>query len=715
MGAGIGFAALFIFSSHGGEGKVQGKLNDPYLWLENVHGEQPLGWVEHENARTLKILASDPAYKSDFDSVLAILDAEDRIPFGDIDRQYVFNFWQDEKNPKGLWRRTTIADYESASPHWVTLLDVDKLAESERENWVFKGAACSPRLERCVLSLSRGGGDATVVREFDLATNSFLKEGFTLPEAKSSAAYLDEDTILFGTDFGKGSLTTSGYPRIVKMWKRGTPIADAKVALEGKPGDVSVVPSVLRAPDKSLGVILRATSFFETEYYLPGAAGQWTKLPLPRSTYVHGMTGGQLVFTLRGDWTTPEGRKVAKGSLVAMAVKPFLDGGKLPPVVVLYAPGPRDSVEQVVTGRDAVYAAIYENVVGSIHAFRFDAGNNAWKDLRLELPGGGATHVVATNDYGPEAQFRFESFLVPTTLYADEGSDRPRAIKSLPARFDANGLSTTQFAAISADGTKIPYFVVAPAGSGSPKPTVLYGYGGFEISQTPWYWANAGRLWLAKGGVIAVANIRGGGEFGPAWHDVAVKTHRQRSFDDFAAVARDLEARRITTPRQLGIMGGSNGGLLVSTVMTQHPELFGAVVCQVPLIDMLRYTKIGAGASWVGEYGDPDNPAMRTAILKYSPYQNVKAGATYPPVLFVTATSDDRVTPAHARKMAAKMLAQGHDVLFFENTEGGHSAAADHRQAAEMWALSFVYLKEKLGLGGNRKAGSGGAEVAAPH
>lgn len=673
-------------------------MNDPCLWLEDVHGTKALAWVEDQNRRAREVLTSDPDYQPDFDAVLSMLDAEDRIPFGALDRQYVFNFWQDEANPKGLWRRTTIADYATANPHWEVLLDVDALAKTEQENWVFTGASCAPSLARCLISLSRGGGDAHVVREFDPATRTFSKDGFQLPEAKSGVGYLDDDTILFGTDFGPESLTTSGYPRIVKLWKRGRPIAGAATAIEGKPGDVSVSPIILPSPSGSLAVIARALTFFETEYFLQTNNGGWERLPVPLSASMQGYTDDRLIFTIRGDWTLPDGHKIKKGTLVAVAVKPFLAGAKVPNPEILYAPGPRDSVEDVASGPNAVYAAIYQNVVGSIHAFRLRAGK--WEDTHLDLPGGGATHVVSTNAYGPEAQFRFEGFLSPTTLYADDGSDRSVAIKSLPARFDSAGLSVKQYEATSQDGTKIPYFVVAPEHAAGSRPTILYGYGGFEISQTPWYWAAAGKLWLNKGGAIAVANIRGGGEFGPAWHDAAVKLHRQKSFDDFAAVAADLEQRGISTPRQLGIMGGSNGGLLVATVMTQHPELIGGVVCQVPLIDMLRYTKIGAGASWIAEYGDPADPKMRDAILKYSPYQNVKPDVKYPPVFFVTATSDDRVTPVHARKMAAKMIAQGHDVLFYENTEGGHAAAADHRQAAEMWAMSFVYLKRKLGLDG---------------
>jgi prolyl oligopeptidase len=366
------------------------------------------------------------------------------------------------------------------------------------------------------------------------------------------------------------------------------------------------------------------------------------------------------------------------------------------PVIPIYTPGPRASIDSVATGADAVYVSILDNVVGSIHAFRFADGK--WSDKKLDLPAGGSTHIISTNDFGPEAYFGFESFLKPSTLYADAGQDKPVEIKSLPARFDASGLITEQFEATSKDGTKVPYFVVRAKDAKGPRPTILYGYGGFEISETPSYSANIGKLWLTRGGTYVLANIRGGGEFGPGWHEAALKTNRQRAFDDFAAVAADIEKRGITTPSQLGIMGGSNGGLLVSTVMTQHPELLGAVVCQVPLVDMIRYTQIGAGASWIAEYGDPADPKMAAYIRTYSPYQNVSAKKKYPPVFFVTATSDDRVTPVHARKMAARMEQQGHSVLFYENTDGGHAAAANHKQAAEMWALSFVYLARELGL-----------------
>jgi prolyl oligopeptidase len=442
-------------------------------------------------------------------------------------------------------------------------------------------------------------------------------------------------------------------------------------------------------------------NFFETEYHYVNRDGSLRDVPLPLSTELRGVTKGNLIFTVREPWRFGNAQ-FARGSLLAMPLAPVVDtrpgmGAVMPAIAVLAPPRPRSSVEEVWPGRDAVYAAIFDNVIGSIHAFRpTDTGK--WSETKLALPGGGSTHIIGAQAWGPEAQFSFESYLTPTTLYQDNGNDHPTPIKSLPARFDASHLATEQFEVKSKDGTRIPYFVVKPKTLHAPAPTVLYGYGGFEIALTPSYSANFGKLWLTKGGVYVVANIRGGGEFGPGWHDAAQLSNRQKAFDDFQAVAQDLIARGITTPKQLGTMGGSNGGLLVGATMVQRPDLFGAVVCQVPLTDMLRYTKIGAGASWAAEYGDPADPKARAVLLKYSPYQNVKPNVKYPPVLFVTATSDDRVTPVHARKMTARMEGQGHDVLFFENTDGGHAAAANHKQAAEMWALSFIYLKQRLGL-----------------
>lgn len=687
----LGLSAMLAAGAVGASG-----MDDPYLWLEDIHGAKPLAWVAGQNARTRAEIEADPRYAADFATALAFLDASDRIPYGAFHRDAVYNFWQDASHPKGVWRRTTVADYRNPSPHWEILLDVDELSAGEKENWVWEGADCTASRSRCLLSLSRGGGDAHVVREFDLTTKTFVPDGFVLAEAKSDATFVDDDTVLFGTDFGPGSMTQSGYPRIVKLWKRGEPVAAARTIFEGQVSDIAAGGFAIKNADGVTPMLQRAPSFFTQEYYALKPDGTAAKLPLPLSAVMQGLVRGQFLMTLRDDWTV-NGRNFTKGSLLAMPYASLAAGAVPDNIRVLYAPGARESIEAVSTGDGVVYVSIYSNVTGSIHVFR-PAQDDSWSGKNLDLPKNGSTGLVSVNDYGPEAAYTFESYLTPATLYLDDGSDAPQPIKSLPARFDSSGLITEQFEVASSDGVMIPYFVTRPKNLGGPAPTVLYGYGGFEVSQTPGYSANFGKLWLTQGGVYVVANIRGGGEFGPAWHQAALLENRQKAFDDFAAVAADLDKRGITTPKQLGIMGGSNGGLLVSAVMTQHPELLGAVVCQVPLIDMLRYTQIGAGASWAAEYGDPADPKARAWLGKYSPYQNVRADGKYPPVLFVTATSDDRVTPVHARKMAARMQAQGHDVLFYENTDGGHSAAADHKQAAEMWALSFVYLKRKLGL-----------------
>ncbi|HEX4079746.1 MAG TPA: prolyl oligopeptidase family serine peptidase [Rhizomicrobium sp.] len=678
---------------------------DPFLWLAQIHGEKPLAWVKAQDAKTLALLKSDPEYRKDYDAMLAVLNANDRIPVGEVERGTVLNFWQDAAHVRGLWRRTSAGDYARTAPRWDLLLDLDALDAREHKDWVWEGAACVGAMKRCLLRLSPGGSDASVVREFDPRSKSFPAEGFTLPVAKSDAVYVDENTILFGTDFGPGSMTQSSYPRIVKLWRRGTPLSAAKTVFEGKASDVSVRPLVFRGPYGTVPLIDHGLTFFTSEFYFVQPDGTTLKLPLPLGANIKGVTRGELLFTLRDAWTTPGGKQIAQGSLVAFNVLPFAKNNEVPRYDVLYTPGARATIEDVAPGRDAVYAAIFENVTGAIHEFRADK-SGAWTDTALDLPKGGSTHIMAADVWTPLAYFTFESFLKPVTLYSYEGKGEPKEIKSESARFDASGLVTDQFDATSADGTKVPYFLIHAKDRHGPVPTILYAYGGFQLSLEPWYWndghrpLDAGQTWLTKGGAVAVANIRGGGEFGPAWHEAALKTHRQRAFDDFEAVAADLERRGFAAAKHVGSVGASNGGLLVSTTMVQRPDLFGAVVCQRPLIDMLRYTHYGAGASWAGEYGDPADPAMRAAILKYSPYENLKRDVKYPPVLFITETSDDRVTPVFARMMAAKMESMHKNVLFYESLEGGHGPGATHEEEAQMWALSYVYLGRELGLQG---------------
>ncbi|MEJ0026941.1 MAG: prolyl oligopeptidase family serine peptidase [Rhizomicrobium sp.] len=679
--------------------------SDPNLWLSDIHGEKALAWVKEQNVRSDAALKSDPRYAADYAAILKSLDVPDRIPLGELDHGLVYDFWQDAGHVRGLWRRTTAADYAAAAPHWETLLDLDKLDADEQTQWVWQGADCAPDSDLCLVRLSPGGGDAATVREFDLKTKSFVTGGFALPLAKLSASYIDKDTILFATDFGPGTMTTSSYPRVVKLWRRGAPLSAAKTVFEAGMNDISARPEVYRGPYGTVALIERQLTFFTSELHLLDANGTTHKIPLPTSVNVHGVTDGRLIFTLREPWKTAIAGRTAtvpRGSLLSYVLPRRGARPERHPLAVLFQPDAHSTVETVSAGRDAVYAAIYHDVTGAVH--KFTRHDLVWDDAKLDLPPGGSTDVVSTDDWTGDAQFTYESFLTPPTLYATDGTAPPAAIKSQAPLFDASGLTAEQFWVTSTDGTRVPYFLIHAKDQKGPVPTILYSYGGFELSLMPWYWndghrpLDAGQVWLTKGGAVAVANIRGGGEFGPAWHQAALKQNRQKAFDDFAAVARDLERRGLTTPRQLGIVGASNGGVLTTVTMTQHPELLAAVVSQRPLVDMLRYTRFGAGASWIGEYGDPDKPADRAYIAKYSAYQNVKPGMRYPSILFITETSDDRVTPIWARMMAAKMEAQGHDVLFNESAEGGHGPGATNAAQAEMWALSYVYLKQKLHL-----------------
>jgi prolyl oligopeptidase len=696
-------AAITIAGAALGVSQLSPNSPDPWLWLTDIHGTRPLAWAKVQNEKTFATLRSDPEYGKDHDAILNVLNAHDRIPLPSIENGVVFNFWQDAAHVRGLWRRTRAADYQRADPKWDVVLDIDRLDAAEHKPWVWQGAQCAPNMKRCLVRLSPGGGDASAVREYDFAKKAFVVDGFSLPVAKSDTAWRDDNAIFVGTDFGPGSATTSGYPRIVKLWHRGEPLSAAKTIFEGKSNDVVSRSVVFHGPYGVVPLVERDLTFFTSEFYYVMPDGGTVKLPLPLGADVKGVSGGKLIFTLRDDWTPKGAARISKGSLVAFPVLPFVKAKTAPTYTVLITPDARGAIEDVTPRRDAVYASIFENVTGKIHEYRSGAAG-AWSDTILDLPEGGSTHIVDADAWTSQAYFSFESFLQPVTLYAFSGRTAPNRIKSEPRRFDASGLASEKFEADSADGTKIPYFLIHSRAAKGPVPTILYSYGGFELSLEPWYWndghrpLDAGQTWLAKGGAIAVANIRGGGEFGPAWHQAALKLHRQRAYDDFEAVAADIARRGFATARQIGSVGASNGGLLVTATMVERPDLFGAVVCQRPLIDMLRYTHFGAGASWIDEYGDPADPVMRAAILKYSPYENLKPGVKYPPVLFITETSDDRVTPVFARMMAAKMEAMKQDVLFYESLEGGHGPGATHEEQAQMWAQSYVYLAQKLGL-----------------
>ena len=666
---------------------------DPYLWLEEVRGERALEWVTARNEATLAVLKARPGFQETYDKALEILNSDVRIPYPQIRGKYLYNFWQDEKNERGLWRRTTLEQYRTDSPQWEVLLDIDKLCRDEGEQWVFKGAAgLYPDYDRFLVNLSRGGGDAVVVREFDPVAKEFVADGFVLPEAKSDVSWRDRDSLYVGTDFGPGSLTDSGYPRIAKLWKRGTPLSEAEAVFEGDAKDVAAVCATIHTPERRYDVVHRAMTFYTSHTYVI-ENGRPQKLEIPDDADLGGFFKNQLLVRLKSDWTLGS-NTYRQGSLISIDYNKYLRGDRN--FSVIAEPNERSNVVSFADTRNMLLVHILNNVRSELYAYRFEDGR--WTRQRIDAPTLGTLGVVSTDERSDQYFFTYQGFLQPTGLYHVSDAQAMRKVKSLPHFFDADGLTTEQFQARSKDGTQIPYFVVRPKamkGDGA-NPTLLYGYGGFEIGMLPRYSALTGACWLAKGGVYVLANIRGGGEFGPAWHQAALKAHRQRAYDDFAAVAEDLIRRKITSPRHLGIMGGSNGGLLVGVQFTQRPELYNGVVCLVPLLDMKRYNKLLAGASWMAEYGDPDIPEEWAYISKYSPYHNVKPDGTYPQVFFYTSTADDRVHPGHARKMAARMEEMGHKIYYYENMEGGHAAAATNKQQALRAALTYSYLRMQL-------------------
>jgi prolyl oligopeptidase len=669
-------------------------IPDPLQWLEDVGGDKPLAWVRERNAIAQRELEASPDFKPIHDRILAILDSKERIPYVSKRGAYYYNFWRDARHVRGLWRRTTLAEYRKPEPAWETVLDLDALSSAEGENWVWKGSVwLEPDLDRCLLNLSRGGADAVVVREFDPIAKAFVKDGFVLPEAKSNVSWRNRDSLFVGTNFGPDSQTDSGYPRIVKEWQRGTPLASARVVFEGVKTDVSAVAFTTVEPGFRREFAQRGITFYSGEYFIR-LDGKFTKLDVPLdaepSTYREYIT-----VSLRSDWAVG-GKTFPAGALLALPWERFLAGQR--DFAVLYQPGPRKSLAGFSATRHHILVNELDNVRNRLYVLT-PQPDGQWRREPLPAPEFGSVSASAVDDETDDFWLNVDDFLTPPSLnLGTVGKPERELLKQLPGFFATQGLAVSQHEAVSPDGTRVPYFQVAPRGLklDGTAPTLLYGYGGFEISMTPSYRAGVGAAWLERGGVYILANIRGGGEFGPAWHQAALKEKRQRAYDDFIAVAEDLVRRKVTAPAHLGIQGGSNGGLLVGAVMAQRPELFGAVVCQVPLLDMRRYNQLLAGASWMGEYGNPDVPAEWDYIRRYSPYHNVRAGVKYPRVLFTTSTRDDRVHPGHARKMVARMLEQKHDVLYYENIEGGHGGAANNKQSAYMNALAYAFLLKQL-------------------
>lgn len=668
---------------------------DPNLWLEDVGGDKALTWVRERNAVSQQRLEADPGFAALRDDLLAILDSDARIPYVQKLGPYYYNFWRDKTAVRGIWRRTTPESYRNATPEWETVLDLDALASAENENWVWHGAQClRPDYTRCLIALSRGGADADVSREFDLQARAFVKDGFQRPEAKGGLDWIDRDNVYVYTDFGDGSLTESGYPRIVKQWRRGTPLAEATLVYEGRSDDMYIAANHDDTPGFERDFVSRTLAFYNDELYLRGADGSLKKIDAPNSAD-KSVVREYLLLELREPWAVG-GKDYVAGSLLAARFDDFMAGKR--EFDVLFAPDQHTSLASFGALKDHLYLNVLEDVKNRIVVLT--PGKDGWRRAPLQgAPAFGTLDLDAVDEDESNDYFlTVTDYLTPTTLsYGSIGSD-PQPLKQLPAFFDASGLAISQHFTTSKDGTQVPYFMVAPKAIAldGNNPTLLYGYGGFEISLTPAYSAGVGRGWLSQGGVFVVANIRGGGEYGPRWHQAALKSHRNKAYEDFAAVAQDLIARKVTSSARLGIQGGSNGGLLMGNMTVMYPELFGAVVCQVPLLDMQRYHKLLAGASWMAEYGDPDNPDDWAWLQRYSPYHNVRADAKYPPLLFTTSTRDDRVHPGHARKMMARMQAQGHDVMYYENIEGGHGGAANNPQAAYMQALAYTFLKQKL-------------------
>ncbi|GAC56963.1 peptidase S9 family protein [Gordonia hirsuta DSM 44140 = NBRC 16056] len=679
-----------------------GPHDDPHLWLEDVTGEAALDWVRDHNQPTVDELTGSPRFEDLRTGALEVLDTEAKIPYVRRRGDYLYNFWRDARNPKGLWRRTTLESYRTDVPDWDVLIDVDALAAAEDENWVWAGVGLRyPDYDRALVSLSRGGADASVIREFDMTTRDWVAPedgGFVLPEAKSSMSWIDRDTVYVGTDFsstpdGEPALTTSGYPRTARRWTRGTPLDQAPTVFAGAVTDVAAGASYDHTPGFERHFVSRSTDFFNAlEYQLVDGEPVLIDVPTDSVAAVH---RDHLLVMPRSPWTV-DGQSHRPGSLLLFDYPAYLAGDRS--ARVLFAPDDHTSLQDYAFTKSRLVLVTLHDVATRVEFLRLDD----WTPAPITgLPELATLAVIGTDpEESDEIWLTASSFTQAPSLLHGDATTGVQVIKSTPEFFDADGVSTEQFFATSDDGTQIPYFVVrrtGPGGTDGPRPTLLYGYGGFGNSLLPGYSAIAGRSWISRGGIYVIANIRGGGEYGPHWHTQSQKAGRHLVYEDFAAVARDLVDRGLTTVDQLAAQGGSNGGLLMGVMATSYPELFGALVCQVPLIDMRRYHLLLAGASWMAEYGDPDDPEEWEFISAYSPYQRLRAQVRYPELLVTTSTRDDRVHPGHARKLVARLEELGHRPAYYENIEGGHGGAADNAQAAFKSALAYEFLWRTVG------------------
>jgi prolyl oligopeptidase len=695
--AGLLLGVLLVAAGCSQPAEQPAEGEDPHLWLEEIEGEKQLDWAREQNARTLAELQADPRYQPMYEEALAILTSQERIPTAEIHGDHAYNFWQDDVHVRGLWRRATLASYRGGSPEWETLIDLDALAKIENENWIWHGADClPPAYELCMADLSRGGSDASVMREFSIPAKAFVEGGFTTPDGKNSAAWLDADTLLVAADWGEGR-TDSGYPRVVKRWKRGEPFDSAELLFEGEKTDVAVSAAVLRHGDDAFRLIERAVTFYESEYRWLRPDGEQALLPLPKRVRLGGVFQGRLLAWLQEDWSHG-GASYAQGALVALRFEDMS-------AELVFQPAENQSIEGVAACKTSIVITLLEDVAGK--ARRLTPSGSGWQAAEIGVPANGVVKLAGSSGSRDDLFVMYESLISPQTLYHVAADNALQEVMTLPAFYDASDVTVEQRFATSKDGTRVPYFVMGKkeALQQGASPTVQYGYGGFLIPVLPVYYDDparpqngglAGKLWVSRGGVLVLSNIRGGGEYGPRWHEAALKENRQLAYDDFFAISEDLIASGITTKEKLGAIGRSNGGLLTGVALTQRPDLYAAIDCGVPLFDMKRYNKLLAGASWMGEYGDPDVAAEWEYISEYSPYQNLKAGQPYPKVLFYTSTKDDRVHPGHARKAAARMAELGYDFYYYENIEGGHGGTANQEQLAMRTALEWVYFAHEL-------------------
>ncbi|WP_133479209.1 prolyl oligopeptidase family serine peptidase [Cognatilysobacter segetis] len=695
--SGLLFAAVLATSGAVGAQETAVQTTDPYPWLEDVTGDRALAWVREHNAKTEAELAATPQFKALEGEIRAILDSDAKIPTVEKIGDHYYNFWKDAQHARGLWRRTTLDEYRKPNPQWETVLDLDALNASEGAQWVWHGADClRPDYRRCLIALSPGGSDADVTREFDLVTKTWVPGGFDRPEAKGRLTWIDPDTVYVVTDYGPESRNKAGYARLAKEWKRGTPMAAATTVFEGPADNAGYGIHAWRdqTPGFQRDLILHYLDSRDTAVYVRDARGTPVRIDAPDSAE-KGVHREWLTLELREPYAAG-GKTYKAGSLLATKFDDFMAGKR--EFDVLFEPDEHSSLAGATWTRHHLVLNVLQDVRNRLSVLT--PGANGWTRAAFTgAPSFGTLSVDAVDpDESDAVWLTATDYLTPTTLSLATLGKAPEVLKTMPTFFDASKHVIEQHFATSKDGTKVPYFIVHPKDlkHDGTAPTLLYGYGGFEISMLPGYSGGVGKGWLEQGGVYVVANIRGGGEYGPRWHQAALKANRHKAYEDFAAVAQDLVARRITSPKHLGIQGGSNGGLLMGNMLTQYPELFGAVVVQVPLLDMKRYSHLLAGASWMAEYGDPDT-ADWDFIQRFSPYHLFDPAKTYPPTLFMTSTRDDRVHPGHARKMAAKMLAAGKDVRYYENIEGGHGGSANNAQAAHMSALAFTFLWKTLG------------------